>query len=183
MTHKEFPTSLSGVPGLMEKYDYEIAFCDSWVKKLIDAVAELGVATTLITDGMPATLLAQGRISTFIAGADRVTMNGHWINKVGTLAIAIAAARYGVPAYGVTYAPDPGAPDPSAVVIEERDPDEVLHVRGIRTAAEHATGYYPAFDVTPPDLVTGFILDRGVFAPGGLAAYFERPAPDGTTAG
>jgi len=149
----------------------------------VDAVAELGVATTLITDGMPATLLAQGRISTFIAGADRVTMDGHWINKVGTLAIAIAAARYGVPAYGVTYAPDPGAPDPSAVVIEERDPDEVLHVRGIRTAAEHATGYYPAFDVTPPDLVTGFILDRGVFAPGGLAAYFERPAPDGTTAG
>jgi choline-sulfatase len=44
MTHKEFPTSLSGVPGLMEKYDYEIAFCDSWVKKLIDAVDELGLA-------------------------------------------------------------------------------------------------------------------------------------------
>jgi choline-sulfatase len=44
MTHKEFPTSLSGVPGLMEKYDYEIAFCDRWVKKLIDAVGELGLA-------------------------------------------------------------------------------------------------------------------------------------------
>jgi arylsulfatase A-like enzyme len=44
MTHKEFPTSLSGVPGLMEKYDYEIAFCDMWVKKLIDAVGELGLA-------------------------------------------------------------------------------------------------------------------------------------------
>jgi choline-sulfatase len=45
MTHKEFPTSLSGVPGLMEKYDYEIAFCDMWVKKLIDAVSELGLAS------------------------------------------------------------------------------------------------------------------------------------------
>ena len=44
MTHKEFPTSLSGVQGLQEKYDYEIAFCDSWVKKLIDAVGELGLA-------------------------------------------------------------------------------------------------------------------------------------------
>src|SRR4029079_13500598 len=44
MTHKEFPTSLSGVPGLMEKYDYEIAYCDLWVKKLIDAVTELGLA-------------------------------------------------------------------------------------------------------------------------------------------
>jgi methylthioribose-1-phosphate isomerase len=141
-----------------------------------DAVAELGVATTLITDAMPATLMARGRISTFIAGADRVTMDGHWINKVGTLSIAIAALRFGIPAYGVTYAPDPDAPDPSVVVIEERDPDEVLHVRGIRTATEGATGYYPAFDVTPPDLVTGFILDRGVFAPDGLADYFAKDA-------
>jgi methylthioribose-1-phosphate isomerase len=54
-------------------------------------------------------------------------------------------------------------------------------VRGIRTASEKATGYCPAFDVTPPDLVTGFILDRGVFAPEALAGYFERPAPDGLT--
>jgi methylthioribose-1-phosphate isomerase len=149
----------------------------------VDAVAELGVPTTLITDAMPATLMARGRISTFMAGADRVTMDGHWINKVGTLSIAIAARRYGVPAYGVTYAPDPDAPDPGAVVIEERDPAEVLHVRGVRTAAKAATGYYPAFDVTPPDLATGFILDRGVFAPDDLAAYFERPAPDGPTTG
>lgn len=130
----------------------------------------------MITDGMPATLMAQGRIRSFIAGADRITMDGHWINKVGTLAIAIAAQRYGVPAYGVTYAPDPDAADPSAVVIEERDPDEVLHSRGIRTAAERATGYYPAFDITPPDLVSGFILDRGVFAPDALAGYFAAPA-------
>jgi methylthioribose-1-phosphate isomerase len=146
-----------------------------------DAVAELGVATTIITDAMPATLMARGRISTFMAGADRVTMDGHWINKVGTLSIAIAARRYDVPAYGVTYAPDPDAPDASMVVIEERDPDEVLHVRGIRTASEKATAFYPAFDITPPDLVTGFILDHGVFAPEALAGYFARPAPDGLT--
>lgn len=142
----------------------------------VDAVADLGVVTTLITDAMPATLMARGRISTFMAGADRVTMDGHWINKVGTLSIAIAARRYGVPAYGVTYAPDPDARDPSAVVMEERDPDEVLHVRGIRTATEKATGYYPAFDVTPPDLATGFILDRGVFTPDALADYFSADA-------
>lgn len=144
-----------------------------------DAIAELDVPVTLITDAMPATLMAAGRISTFLAGADRVTMDGHWVNKVGTLSIAIAAARYGVPAYGVTYSPDPDAPDPGAVEIEERDPDEVLTCRGVRTASERATGYYPAFDVTPPDLATGFVLERGVFAPRDVATYFDAPAPTG----
>ena len=143
-----------------------------------DAVAELGIPVTLITDGMPAALMAASRVDRFFAGADRVTMDGHWINKVGTLGIAIAAARFGIPAYGVTYGPDPNAPDPSAVVIEERDPDEVTHVLGRRTAAEAAVGYYPAFDVTPPDLTTAFVFDRGIFAPCDVAAYFEAlPAP------
>lgn len=142
-----------------------------------DAIGELGVPVTVVTDAMPATLMAAGRISTFLAGADRVTLDGHWINKVGTLSIAISAARFGVPAYGVTYAPDPTAPDPAAVEIEERDPREVLECRGVRTASERAAGYYPAFDVTPPDLATGFILERGVFAPGEVAAYFDPPGP------
>jgi methylthioribose-1-phosphate isomerase len=141
-----------------------------------DAVAELGVPVTLVTDGMPAALMAHGRIDRFFAGADRVTMDGHWVNKVGTLGIAIAAARYGVPAYGVTYGPDPDAPDPSAVVIEERDPEEVTHCLGRRSATGSAVGYYPAFDVTPPDLATAFVFDRGVFAPGDVADYFGTPA-------
>lgn len=140
-----------------------------------DAIAELGVPVTLITDGMPAALMSRGGIATFFAGADRVTMDGHWVNKVGTLGIAIAAARFGVPAYAVGYAPDPAAPDPSSVVIEERDPEEVLHCRGIRTATERAVGFYPAFDVTPPDLVTGFVFERGVFAPGEVAGYYDAP--------
>lgn len=142
-----------------------------------DAVAELGVHVTLVTDGMPAALMAAGRIDRFFAGADRVTMDGHWINKVGTLGIAIAAARFGIPAYGVTYGPDPEAPDPSAVVIEERDPDEVTHVLGRRSAADGVVGYYPAFDVTPPDLTTGFVFDRGVFGPRDVPSYFDTPVP------
>lgn len=142
-----------------------------------DAIAELGVSVTIVTDAMPPTLMAHGRIATFIAGADRVTMDGHWINKVGTLALAIAAERYGVGAYAATYEPDRDAPTASDVEIEERDPEEVLHCRGVRTAtnAHGVRALYPAFDVTPPDLATGFILDRGVFGPGELASYFERP--------
>jgi methylthioribose-1-phosphate isomerase len=138
-----------------------------------DAVGELGVPVTVVTDGMPAALMAAGRVDRFLAGADRVTMDGHWVNKVGTLGIAIAAARYGIPAYGVTYGPDPDAPDPSTVVIEERDPEEVTHCLGRRTAAASAVGFYPAFDVTPPELATGFVFDRGVFGPGDVPMYFE----------
>ena len=138
-----------------------------------DAVAELGIHTTVITDGMPATLMANGRASKFVAGADRITMDGHWINKVGTLAIAIAAGHYGLPAYGVGFHPDPGASTGSDVEVEIRDATEVLHCMGLRTATSRAEGWYPAFDVTPPDLVTAFITDRGAFAPHELRKYFD----------
>lgn len=139
-----------------------------------DAVADLGIPVTVVTDGMPATLMDQGRINAFISGADRVTMDGHVVNKVGTLSIAIAAARFGVPYYPVCEAPDPTARGRADVVIEERSPDEVLHCLGMRTASPKAAGYYPAFDVTPPDLVAGVVTDRGVFKPDRLAEYFER---------
>jgi methylthioribose-1-phosphate isomerase len=138
-----------------------------------DAVAELGIRTTVITDGMPATLMAGGRASKFIAGADRITMDGHWVNKVGTLAIALAARHYGLPAYGVGFHPDPGAPTGSDVEVEERDGNEVLHCLGSRTATPRAHGWYPAFDITPPDLVTAFVTDRGAFAPRDMRRYFD----------
>jgi methylthioribose-1-phosphate isomerase len=137
-----------------------------------DAVASLGIDTTVVTDGMPAHLMASDRVSTFMAGADRITMDGHWVNKVGTLAIAIAARRYGVPAYGLGFRPDPHALTASDVEIEIRDPAEALSCLGIRTATYLARGYYPAFDITPPDLVTAFVTDRGLFAPDRLASYF-----------
>ncbi len=144
-----------------------------------DAVAELGLSTTLITDSMPAHLMSRGMVTRFFAGADRITLDGHWINKIGTFPIALAARRFDIPAYAVCYGPDPDAPDPSHVKIEERDPDEVLHCRGIRTATERARGLYPAFDVTPPDLVSGVVTDRGVFAPDRLSSYFAAAAPPG----
>lgn len=138
-----------------------------------DAVADLGIPVTVVTDGMPATLMDRGRIDVFVSGADRVTMDGHVVNKVGTLAIAIAARRFGVPYYPVCEAPDRRAASKEDVPIEERDPDGVLSCRGVRTAAPRASGYYPAFDVTPPDLVAGVATDRGVFAPDRLADYFN----------
>lgn len=140
-----------------------------------DVVAEMGVRTTVITDGMPAHLMAEGLVTRFFSGADRVTMDGHLVNKIGTLGIAIAAHRYGVPAYGVCLGPDRASRSPADVPLEDRDPDEVLECRGVRTASPQAHGYYPAFDVTPPDLLTGFVTDRGVFAPGAVPEYFVNP--------
>ena len=138
-----------------------------------DAVADLGLPVTVITDGMPAALMDRGLVTTFMTGADRVTMDGHVINKVGTLGIAIAAARYAVPYYAFCVAPDVGARTRDDVPIEERSPDEVLSCLGAPTASPKASGYYPAFDATPPDLVTGVVTERGVFRPDHLEEYFR----------
>lgn len=138
-----------------------------------DAIADLGISTTIITDAMPAHLMARGRISLFLTGADRVTMDGHVINKVGTLAIALSAHHFAIPYFPFVGSPDPQAPSPDAVTIEERDSEEVLHCLGQRTATHKGKGYYPAFDVTPPHLVSGIITPKGIYSPHALQEYFK----------
>ncbi|GIH96002.1 s-methyl-5-thioribose-1-phosphate isomerase [Planobispora siamensis] len=132
------------------------------------ALVEMGYRPTLITDGMVAAVLSGGLADVALTGADRVTMDGHVVNKVGTLGVALAAHAFGVPFYALIDAPDPQAPTAADVVIEQRDGDEVLHALGRRTAAEGVTGYYPAFDVTPPHLVTGIVTERGIHRPDAL---------------
>ena len=136
-----------------------------------DALCDMGVETTVITDNMPAYLMSKGMISKFFTGADRVTMDGSVINKIGTLQIAICAHHFGVPFFAFCDGPDPKAPTASDVTIEERNPDEALECLGQRTATPKAKGYYPAFDVTPPQFVSGIITPRGVFSPYSMANY------------
>ena len=136
------------------------------------ALMDLGLPVTVITDNMPGALMSMGKIDVFFAGSDRTTMDGHVINKVGTLQLAICAKEYGVPFYAFAYGPDPQALTPEDVVIEERNPAEVLSIRGIPTAAPGVSGYYPAFDITPPKFITGIITDRGVFPPDKIQDYF-----------
>ena len=138
-----------------------------------DAIADLGIPTTVITDGMSAFLMSQGKINTFFAGADRVTMDGHVINKVGTLTHAICAHNFNVPFFAFCFGPDQEAPTPESVIIEERDPEEVLHCLGHRTATPKAKGYYPAFDITPPKFVSGIVTDRGIYSPYTLENYYK----------
>jgi len=138
-----------------------------------DAVGDMGVDTTIITDGMSAHLMSKGMITKFFAGADRITMDGSVINKIGTFTHAICAHNFGIPFYAFCFGPDRNAPNPDYVKIEERNPDEVLHCMGQRTATTKAKGYYPAFDITPPKFVSGIVTDKGVFSPYTLESYFD----------
>jgi methylthioribose-1-phosphate isomerase len=94
------------------------------------------------------------------------------VNKVGTLAAALAAQAFAVPFYVMVEAPDPEAPRIDDVVIERRDGEEVLHVLGQRSAADGATGYYPAFDVTPPGMITRIVTAKGIFGPSSVIEHF-----------
>lgn len=133
-----------------------------------ESLAEIGISTEVITDGMGAWAMARGRVNRFVTAADRVTLDGHVVNKVGTLQLAIAARHHDIPFLALIHEPDPQAATASDVPIEERNGDEVLHALGNRTASTLASGWYPAFDITPPDLVTTIVTSRGPFAPSGL---------------
>ncbi|GAA3846104.1 s-methyl-5-thioribose-1-phosphate isomerase [Sphaerisporangium flaviroseum] len=143
-------------------------------------LVEMGYRPTVITDGMVPAALADGLADVAMVASDRVTMDGHVVNKVGTLAVALAARAFGVPFYVLSHAPDPLSPGIEDVEIEHRDGEEVLHVLGTRTAAEGTRGYYPAFDATPPHLVTRIVTRHGAFEPARVADHFTSTATTGT---
>ncbi len=136
---------------------------------------EMGFETTVITDNMPAVTMQEKKIDVFTSAADAICLDGHVINKVGTFQIAIAAKYFGIP-YFVTGAPDKAHPVVDTITIEQRDPDFVLQAMGVRTACEGVKGYYPAFDITPPHLVSGVVTDTGIYSPFDLNSYYRRGA-------
>jgi methylthioribose-1-phosphate isomerase len=140
---------------------------------------EMDIHCTVITDGMSAHLMSQGQIDKFICAADRLTLDGHITNKVGTLQHAIAANYFGLPFYVLGYdGPDPDTETAAEIPIEERDPTKVFEARGregvVRTAVEGVDGRYPAFDITPPHLIEAVVTDKGVFPPTLLYTYFDN---------
>ena len=136
---------------------------------------EMGFDTTVITDNMPAFVMEREGIDLFTSAADVICLDGTVVNKVGTFQIAIAANHLGVPYY-VTGAPDRGMRTRADVTIELRDPEFALQAMGVRTAAPGVKGYYPAFDITPPALVTGVVTDQGIYRPAELDRYFASGA-------
>lgn len=128
---------------------------------------QAGVPVTLITDNMAATVMAQGRVQGVIVGADRVTANGDFANKIGTLGVAILAKEFGIPFYVAVPSSsiDLSMPSGEHIPIEERKPEEVTEGFGRRTAPLGVNVYNPAFDVTPHRYVTAFITERGLVCP------------------
>jgi methylthioribose-1-phosphate isomerase len=123
-----------------------------------------GVDVTLITDSMAASIMSQGLVNLVIVGTDRVAANGDFANKIGTLSVAIAARYFGIPFYVACPSStlDLLTANGSDIVIEERQDHEVTHLAGQPTAPVDIKVRNPAFDVTPHDLVTGFITERGI---------------------
>jgi methylthioribose-1-phosphate isomerase len=125
-----------------------------------------GIPTTVIGDGMAASRLRRGDISCVLVGADRIARNGDVANKIGTYPLALAARAHGVPFYVAaprsTY--DPATPDGRAIPIEERRPDEIRRLGDAAIAADQADVWNPAFDVTPAELITGYVTDAGLLS-------------------
>lgn len=132
---------------------------------------QAGLDVTLITDGMAASMMAQGLVDVVIVGTDRVAANGDFANKIGTLSVAIAARYFKLPFYVACPSStlDLQTASGADIVIEERHDGEVTELRGQGIAPPDIKVRNPAFDVTPNDLVTGFITERGI-----VRAPFEK---------
>jgi methylthioribose-1-phosphate isomerase len=123
-----------------------------------------GIPCTLITDSMAGHLMSKGEVDVVVVGADRIAANGDVANKIGTYALAVLARRHGIPFY--VAAPlstfDPKIPDGSHIPIEERPAAEVTGYGETRWAPHGVAVRNPAFDVTPAELITGIICEKGV---------------------
>ncbi len=117
---------------------------------------QAGVDVTLITDNMVAQVMAEGKINKVIVGADHLALNGDIANKIGTYQIAVLAKHFQIPFY-VACPPPSRAKTGAEIKIEVRPDKEMLEISGRRIAPVGAKGYYPAFDVTPNELITEHI--------------------------
>ena len=126
----------------------------------------LGIPSTLITDSMAALLLRDGKVQRVLVGSDRVAANGDFANKVGTYGVAVQAHFHGVPFHPVApfSTVDLACPNGAAIPIELRGEAEIRGFGSLRWAPKAMSAWNPSFDVTPVDLVTSLVLDRGVFS-------------------
>lgn len=122
------------------------------------------IPVTIIPDSAAAFLMARGEVQCAIVGADRIAANGDTANKIGTYAVALAAHRHDIPFY--VAAPmttvDLNTKSGKDIPIEERRGTEILQIGDTLIGPEGVKARYPAFDVTPAELITGIVTDRGV---------------------
>ncbi|MEN3284650.1 MAG: methylthioribose-phosphate isomerase [Solirubrobacteraceae bacterium] len=130
-------------------------------------LARAGVAHSLVVDGAMAGLIARGEVDAVIVGCDRVAANGDTANKVGTYGLALAARAAGIPFViaGPTSTIDRELADGSGIAIEEREADEVRSLAGAASTLPDTPVRNPAFDVTPAELISALVTERGVAQP------------------
>jgi methylthioribose-1-phosphate isomerase len=123
-------------------------------------LGQAGIDVTVICDSMASQVMREGRVNLVIVGADRIAANGDTANKIGTYQLAIAARHHRVPFYVAAPSStfDLACPAGSDIPIEQRSADEIAHPPG-------SSVYNPAFDVTPADLITAIITERGIIQP------------------
>jgi methylthioribose-1-phosphate isomerase len=125
------------------------------------------IPATLLTDSMVGHFMKAGAIDCVVVGTDRTASNGDVANKIGTYTVAVLAHRHGIPFYvaAPTSSIDLGCPRGAKIPIEERDSREVTHIFDRQIAPSGIKVANPAFDVTPHDLVTAIITERGIARP------------------
>ena len=125
---------------------------------------QLKIPATLITDSMAGYILKRHETDYVIVGADRIASNGDTANKIGTYSVAVLAAENHVPFYiaAPTSSIDLSIESGEDIPIEQRAPEEVLGIKGIRIAPEKARALNPAFDVTPHKYIAGIITEKGI---------------------
>jgi methylthioribose-1-phosphate isomerase len=128
---------------------------------------QAGVDVTVICDNMAAQVMKEGRIDAVMVGSDRIAANGDAANKIGTYSVALAAKAHNIPFYVLapTSTIDFDCPTGNDIPIEERAAEEVTEGFGKRTAPEGVKVYSPAFDVTPAELITAIICEKGIARP------------------
>lgn len=133
-----------------------------------------GIPFRLIADCAAGLLFRKKGVDVVLVGADRIARNGDFANKVGTYVLAVLAQKHQIPFYAVAPSSsfDLSLPFGEAIPIEERPEDEVLRPYGWTFAPDRASAWNPAFDITPAELVTGFVTEKGVIYP-----PYERTIP------
>lgn len=130
-----------------------------------------GIPHKVITDNTAGFLMKKGEVDAVIVGADRITLRGDVANKIGTYTLAVLAKEHGIPFY--VAAPistfDPKTFSGDEIPIEERSPEEVKNCFGCKIAPEGSDALHLAFDVTPAELITAIITEKGIV---------EKPTPE-----
>jgi len=125
-----------------------------------------GIDVTLIPDTAVGYSMANGLVNKVIVGADRILRTGHVFNKIGTYQVATMAKQHGIPFYvAAPLSTFDLKSNPNDVVIEQRNPDEVTGIGEKKTAPDNINVINPAFDMTPPELISGIITEKGIAKP------------------